>query len=76
VKTAQEIRHLTSALKDLREIKGQKSEADMREQEARIAKLEREVAIGAQDEDKPSGIVLLPAVADKLVPPTEEEDDG
>ena len=76
VKTAQEIRHLTSALKDLREIKGQKSEADMREQEARIAKLEKDVATGAQGEDKPSGIVLLPMVADKLIPPTEEEDDG
>lgn len=76
VKTAQEIRHLTSALKDLKEIKGQKSEADMREQEARIAKLERDVAGDGADDERPSGIVLLPAVADKLVPPSEEEDDG
>ena len=42
----QSIKHLTSALKDLKEIKGYKSEADMREQEARIKKLQKE----AEDE--------------------------
>jgi predicted sugar kinase len=46
VTTTQDIRHLTSALKDLREIKGIKSEADIREQEARIAKLNKEVQEG------------------------------
>jgi hypothetical protein len=35
----QSMKQLTSALKDLKDIKGIKSEADMREQEARIAKL-------------------------------------
>ena len=38
----QSLKQLTSALKDLKEIKGYKSEADMREQEARIEKLRRE----------------------------------
>ena len=38
----QSFKQLTSALKDLKEIKGYKSEADMREQEARINKLRRE----------------------------------
>ena len=38
----QSVKHLTSALRDLKEIKGFKSAADMREQEARIAKLQRE----------------------------------
>lgn len=42
VYNAQSIKNLTSALKDLKEIKGFKSEADMREQEARIAKLQKE----------------------------------
>ena len=42
VATPQDIRHLTSALKDLKDIKGIKSEADIREQEARIAKLQKE----------------------------------
>lgn len=38
----QSIRHITSSLKDLRDIKGYKSELDMQEQMARIEKLRRE----------------------------------
>ena len=38
----QSMKHLTSALKDLKEIKGFKTDADMREQEARIRNLERQ----------------------------------
>lgn len=38
----QAMKHLTSALKDIKEIKGIKSEADMREQEARINKLRKD----------------------------------
>ena len=49
VTSTQDIRHLTSALKDLRDIKGIKSEADMREQEARIAKLQKDAQEEAQD---------------------------
>lgn len=41
--TTQSFKQLTSALKDLKEIKGYKSDADIREQEARIKKLEQEV---------------------------------
>ena len=44
----QSMKHLTSALKDLKEIKGFKSDADMREQEARIRNLERQ----AEADDK------------------------
>jgi uncharacterized protein YjcR len=63
VYNTQNIKNLTSALKDLKEIKGFKSEADMREQEARIAKLQREaekednteteikVTFGAEDKE-------------------------
>ena len=36
------VKQLTGALKDLKDIKGMKSEADMREQEARIRKLEKD----------------------------------
>lgn len=42
------IKKLTSAIKDIRDIKGIKSDADMREQEARIAKLRKEA-----EDDKP-----------------------
>lgn len=38
----QNIKNLTSALKDLKEIKGYKTDVDLREQEARISKLQKE----------------------------------
>ena len=38
----QSIRHITSSLKDLRDIKGYKSELDMQEQMARIEKLRKD----------------------------------
>ena len=38
----QSMKHLTSALKDLKDIKGFKSVADMREQGARIRNLEKQ----------------------------------
>lgn len=38
----QTLKHFTSALKDLKDITGHKSEVDLREQEARIAKLQKE----------------------------------
>lgn len=39
----QAFKQLTSALKDLKDVKGYKTDADMREQEARIKKLEQEI---------------------------------
>lgn len=48
----QSMKHLTSALKDLKEIKGFKSAADMREQEARIKKLQKEVEDTNKDGNK------------------------
>ncbi len=39
---SQEFRHLSATIKDIKEIQMIRSEADMREQEARIAKLRRE----------------------------------
>ena len=39
---SQSIKHFTSALKDIRDIKGIKSDIDLKEQEARIAKLQKE----------------------------------
>lgn len=46
---SQSLKHFTSALKDLKEIKGFKSDADMREQEARIAKLQKEAEAGNEE---------------------------
>lgn len=47
----QNVKNLTSALKDLKEIKGFKSPADMKEQEARIAKLQREAMAKETDSE-------------------------
>ena len=42
VDDTQGIKHISSALKDIKDIKGFKSAADMREQEARIKRLQKE----------------------------------
>jgi len=52
----QSFKQLTSALKDLKEIKGYKSEADMREQEARINKLRKEAE---REDDTTSEIEII-----------------
>ena len=52
--TAKDIRSLTAAVKDLKEIQGVRSELDRQEQEARIANLRRQ----AQAEEKVTGAVL------------------
>ena len=46
---SQSIKQLTGALKDLREIKGMKSELDMQEQIARIEKLKKDASTEIQD---------------------------
>ena len=53
---SQSLKHFTSALKDLKEIKGDKSELDRREQEARIANLRRQAEA---DNDKSSDIEIV-----------------
>lgn len=51
----QSVKHLTSALKDIKEIKGIKSDIDLKEQEARIAKLQKEAEA---DTDKNSSVSI------------------
>ena len=70
----QSVKHLTSALKDIKEVKGVKSDIDLKEQEARIAKLQKEAEAGKFDEDKPHGVVLMPSIMDDLTPPKEDND--
>jgi uncharacterized protein YjcR len=47
----QSIRHITSSLKDLRDIKGYKTELDMQEQMARIEKLRKDVEEDGPDKE-------------------------
>lgn len=71
---AKGMRSLSGVLKDIKDIQGVKSEADIQEQEARIAKLRREAEKDMGDTAGQSGIVYLPVIAP--MPPTPEEDDG
>ena len=48
---AQSIRQLTASIKDLRDIKGMKSELDMQEQLARIEKLRKEAQVEQESND-------------------------
>lgn len=72
---AKSVRALTAAVKDLKEIQMIRSDADIREQEARIAKLIREAEKGEAGDTGAFGVVLLPAVAPIPAPP-EEDSNG
>ena len=72
---SQSLKHFTSALKDLKDIKGIKSDIDLKEQEARIAKLQKETQTNMGDNDKPQGVVLMPPIMADITPP-KEDDDG
>lgn len=52
--SSQAIKQLTSALKDIKEVKGIKSDIDLREQEARIDNLRRQ----AEADNEPKDIVV------------------
>lgn len=75
VADSQTIKQCTSALKDIKDIKGVKSDIDLKEQNARIDKLRKEID-SEQTDDRPYGVVLMPPVMPNLVPPSEDEDDG
>lgn len=72
----QSIKHLTSSLKDIKDIKGVKSKLDIKEQEARIDKLRKDADSNKTDENKPCGVIMMPTVMENLTPPSEEEDNG
>ena len=76
VADSQTIKQCTSALKDIKDIKGIKSEIDLREQNARIDKLRKEIELDKQNDDKPYGVLLMPPIMPAIVPPSEDEDDG
>ena len=73
--TTQHLKHLTSAIKDIKEVKGIKSDIDLKEQTARIEKLRKEIEVDKVDDSKPCGVVLMPPIMDDLTPP-KEEDNG
>lgn len=71
----QSMKHISGVLKDIKEIQMIRSDADMREQEARIANLQRQAEKDEVKDQGYHGVVLLPVVADMPTPP-EEDNDG
>lgn len=69
---AVDLKDVTTALKNIRDLKGIKSEADMEEQRARIEALRARAGITNDDEDGGGGIILMSDVDE----PPEEVDDG
>lgn len=62
IQNSSSIRQLTASIKDLRDIKGMKSELDKAEQIARIEKLKREANIEKDEEQGQYGVVLMPEI--------------
>ena len=59
----QNMKHISGVLKDIKDIQMIKSDADMREQEARIDKLRADAAANRNDDDDDeTGVVLMPPV--------------
>lgn len=73
--TISNVKDLTSAIKNLKEIKGIKSDIDLKEQKARIKKLEKEIEANNPNGEKPYGVVLMPPIMADLTPPKEEDDE-
>lgn len=71
----QSMKHISGVLKDIKEIQMIKSQKDLEEQDARIAKLRREAEKDEVKDTGYHGVVLLPAVAPMPAPP-EEDSDG
>ena len=71
----QSMKHISGVLKDIKEIQMIRSDADMREQEARIANLQRQAEKDVPKDTGYHGVVLLPVVADMPAPP-EDDNDG
>ena len=73
--TTQNIKNLSSAIKDIKDIKGIKSDIDLKEQNARIDKLRKEIDGDSLNDDKPYGVVMMPPIMPDLTPP-KEDDNG
>jgi predicted xylose isomerase-like sugar epimerase len=75
LKDTQSMKHISGVLKDIKEIQMIRSDADMREQEARIANLRKQAEKDEVKDQGYHGVVLLPVVADMPAPP-EGDNDG
>lgn len=74
---AVDLKDVTTALKNLRDLKGIKSEADMKEQQARIEALRARAGIkDDEDGDGGGGVMLMPEAEILAVPQDDGEKGG
>lgn len=74
--TVKDIKDMAIALKGLKDVKGEKSSLDKKEQKARIKNLERQAAAGQQNDDPNTyGIAKIPAILPLEEPPIEDNND-
>lgn len=69
--TVSMIKEMSASLRYLKDVKGVKSDLDIKEQEARIKNLENQNKNGNDDDEKTYGVVKIPAVV-PLTPPQIE----
>lgn len=62
---SKDMRSVTAALKDIREIKGYKSDLDVQEQMARIEKLKRDANTDANIDVGQYGVLIMPPIAEE-----------
>lgn len=68
------LKAIASSLRDIKEIQMLKTELDKQEQEARIAKLQREAQIGADEDDEGTGVLMLPRADAPLIDKEESRE--
>lgn len=73
--SVKEIKEMSIALKGIKEIKGEKTALDKKEQKARIKNLEKQAASGVQIDENDYGVAKIPEIL-PLTPPIEVNDDG
>lgn len=70
-----DIKEMTVALKNIKDIKGEKSALDTQEQKARIKNLEKQAKSGVQIDENSYGIAKIPEIVPLIPPPIEDSDD-
>lgn len=73
--SAKDIKEMSVALKNIKDVKGNKSALDIKEQKARIKNLEKQAANGAQIDEKLYGVVKMPEILPLTPPPIEGGSD-
>lgn len=74
VKSSRAVKDVSDALKNVKDIMMVKADIDIREQEARIAKLQKETEKGNDFDPDQFGVVYLPVVAPMPEPPEDDAD--